>query len=251
MKQLLATLGRFKNNGIQHQQCTYNVRQQNSPVPSQYLQPPTEKSLKEVTKEEKVDPVEQKTKLLANLMIEKDAQTKANVRLASDIISHDAKTVANNNLKSNETSLGEAKVKSIDTLQEENQCRCLPNEECPTDKKDFTFGISCKMGMVRCCISVATTDTKETVINVTAVSSDLENEKSSDATTTTTTPAATTKLIDNNTSKEESTETNNRISNHRKPGETAKLSLPHQEPPYRRYATPVIESPYYHRIQMR
>ena len=225
--------------------------QQNSPMLSQYLQPPTDESLKEVTKEGKVNPVEQKTKLLANLMIEKDAQTKANVRLASDIISHEAKTATNNNLKSNETNLDEAKIKSIDTVQEENRCRCLPNEECPTDKKDFTFGISCKMGMVRCCISVDTTDNKETVINVTAVSSDLENENSSDATATTTTPAATTTLIDNDTLKEESTEINPRISNHRKPGENAKLSLPHQEPPYRRYATPVVESPYYHRIQMR
>ena len=68
---------------------------------------------------------------------------------------------------------------------------------------------------------------------------------------TTPTTAATTTLIENDNLKEESTETNPRISNHRKTGENATLSLPHQEPPYRRYATPVVESPYYHRIQIR
>ena len=220
-------------------------------MPSQYLQPPTDKSLDEMIKEEKVDPVEQKTKLLADLMIEKGAQKKANVRLASDVTFHEAKTVTNNNRKSNETGLDESKVKSIHTVPEENRCRCLPNEECPTDKKDFTFGISCKMGMVRCCNSVEATDNNEMVSNITAFSSNLENENSSYATTSRTIPTETTTLIDNNNLKEESTETNPRISNHRKPGENATLSLPHQEPPYRRYATPVVESPYYHRIQIR
>ena len=248
---MLATLGRFKNNGVQHQHCTYNLRQQNSPLPSQYLQPPTVESRKEGKNEQKIDPVEQKTKLLTNLMIEKNKQTKANVRLASDITTHAARNVSNNNLKSNEMSIDQGKVKSVATFQEENRCRCLPNEECPTDKKDFTFGISCKMGMVRCCISEEINDNKETVVNVTEGSTAFESENSSDVTITSTTPAVTTKMLDNNKLTEESTETNHRISNHRKSGENAKLSIPHQEPPYRRYATPVVESPYYHRIQMR
>ena len=103
-----------------------------------------------------------------------------------------------NKEKSSEKFLEEEKNEAATTIQEEERCKCLPNDDCPTDQKDFTFGISCKMGMVRCCISEEINDNKETVVNVTEVSTAFESENSSDATITTTTPAATTKMLVNN-----------------------------------------------------
>ena len=196
-----------------------------------------------------VDPVVQKSKVLTSLLIEKDAQTKANVRLASEVVKNNQESISNNNnMKSGERFLKDEKSEPATTFQEEERCKCLPNDDCPTDQKDFTFGISCKIGMVRCCSTTKTIIEEEDEEDTTTVNSNIDL---ADESTHSTTTLATTTLLNPQTFQKASTELKPRISNHRESGQNATLKLPNQDLPYRRYATPITDTSYYHRIQMR
>ena len=196
-----------------------------------------------------VDPVVQKSKVLTSLLIEKDAQTKANVRLASEVVKNNQESISNNNnMKSGERFLKDEKSEPATTFEVEERCKCLPNDDCPTDQKDFTFGISCKIGMVRCCSTTKTIIEEEDEEDTTTVNSNIDlADKSTHSTTT----LATTTLLNPQTFQKASTELKPRISNHRESGQNATLNLPNQDLPYRRYATPITDTSYYHRIQMR
>ena len=198
---------------------------------------------------EVVNPIVQKSKILTSLLIEKDAQKKANVRLASDFVNTNQEITSNKNKeKSSEKFLEEEKNEAATTIQEEEICKCLPNDDCPTDQKDFTFGISCKIGMVRCCSTTKTIIEEEDEEDTTTVNSNIDL---ADESTHSTTILDTTTPLNPQTTQKASNELKPRISNHRKSGQNATLKLPNQDLPYRRYATPITDTSYYHRIQMR
>ena len=251
---MLAALGRFNNNGIQHQQCNNNpnLKFQNVPQSSQISHNPVVSDSKLIVNKKTVDPVVQKKKLITNLLMEKDAQTKATVRLASEIVKNDETIVANNKLESKKVSIKDEDENESETeIEKEDSCNCLPINECPSDKKDFTFGLSCKMGMVRCCSIARASDDDKNHANTTTVSSNFDSITPKNQIITANPMPSKVPSSRNQTSGDISSKIEERITNHRKSGENATMSLSNQEPPYRRYATPITDSSYYHRIQPR
>ena len=47
-------------------------------------------------------------------------------------------------------------VQAEDLEQEpvQDKCTCKPRNDCPEDKRDFSFGKSCNLGQVRCCLTI-------------------------------------------------------------------------------------------------
>merc|ERR1712029_1106231 len=47
-------------------------------------------------------------------------------------------------------------VQAEDLEQEpvKDKCTCKPRNDCPADKRDFSFGKSCDLGQVRCCLTI-------------------------------------------------------------------------------------------------
>merc|ERR1712062_7841 len=47
-------------------------------------------------------------------------------------------------------------VQAQDQEQEpvQDKCTCMPRNDCPEDKRDFSFGKSCNLGQVRCCLTI-------------------------------------------------------------------------------------------------
>ena len=66
-------------------------------------------------------------------------------------------------INDNDEELVENKEKTL-----QDTCQCLLPETCPQDKVVYTFGKSCDMGFVRCCLNKNTTFTSTTTVTTTS-----------------------------------------------------------------------------------
>ena len=262
MRQLVSTLGRFSNNGRQHQQCAI-------PKSTKFGQAQPEKHKIYVTpvhttpqpttiKNLEADVIDER-KVMTNLLLGKDQQNKASIRMASDI----AENIHNANKFKVEESVPQQKNSDAEEkVIEDQECTCLPTDECPTDKIDYRFGESCKIGKVRCCSLPTKTkdivngvDLMETPVTTftattsTSTASSAELETTVDITQTLFKEPLTTN--DQISGKNVDFSDNKRMLNHQSSGQNVQSAIKGQDlTPYQRHTIP-SKSSYFHLIPTR
>ena len=212
--------------------------------------------------------VQEEDKIMTDLLIEKNKQDIASIRLASD--TSEQKKILNSNKFQVEETTSATKKKLIETKVSKNEkCRCVTNGNCSNGKIDFSFGESCKIGTVRCCTSSETSkDSKNIIPSATKAysttvstpfTSDDVDQKMVSSPSTIRYDIPTPKVETNKTSlgnieepNNETTITKDRIANHKAPIEpSAPSSIKDKDLSiYHRHSVP-SKSSYVHRITSR